>query len=398
MNIKDAYIHNGDAILKDIQLNGSKLQKLKAGKNADDTYLTWVDVLDLSPFGASGHNHDDRYFKLTGGKITGPITFEMSNDRKIYINNSDDETYWSLISFQQKGTEYGTLGTAGSTDLQWNGHNLYHAGNLTTSVIGGLGTLSNNISGNAATATKANSIATEYASANAYRNVFFAYQGDKTKVVYDDDFMYNPSTNTLKIGAGTLTATNYSGNAATATTATTATKIGTSTIGSTTMPVYIKSGAPTAITSFPEAYLSWGGTNTAGSVTPIGMTLSSEHSANRLAFINGNALKFEYSSNAGSTWTDYGYTASIKSQVFTTSYGIPIGRATGSAEYTTNSRTRITLTAQDGTNSYVYTNPRKMLINISSSGGMQVLIDYRTGTNYKNNGAWTTFCTYTLSG
>ena len=548
MNIKDAYIHNGEAILKDIQISGSKLQKLKAGKNADDTYLTWVDVLDLSPFGASGHNHDDRYvkksgdtmtglltttsgnnhkgikvgntyinaingdlifqnngtirfggdswdynvwaglkyvhssktiylgladgsaftansaqsggklytpgisdiyigngtytvyhtnnlsiktlmgttaigdsdepvywngssfvkagayptkaswnyddryLKLTGGKITGPVTFEMSNDRKIYINNSDNETYRSLISFQQKGTEYGTLGTAGSTDLQWNGHNLYHAGNLTASVIGGLGTLSNNISGNAATATKANSIITEQGTSNVYRNVFFAYDGDKTKVVYDDDFTYNPGTNTLKIGTGTLTATNYSGNAATAT------KIGTSTVGSATMPVYIKSGTPTAITSFPEAYLSWGGTNTSGSVTPIGMTLSSEHSANRLAFINGNALTFEYSSDAGSTWTDYGYAASTKSQVFTKSYDVPIGRANSSTEYTTNSRTRITLTAQNGTNSYVYTNPRKMLINIGSSGGMQVLIEYRTGTNYKNNGAWTTFGTYTLSG
>lgn len=185
---------------------------------------------------------------------------------------------------------------------------------------------------------------------------------------------------------------NISGNAATAT------KVGKSTVGSATMPVYINGGTPTAITSFPEAYLSWGGTNTSGSVTPIGMTLSSEHSANRLAFINGNALTFEYSSNAGSTWTDYGYTASIKSQVFTTSYGVNIGRANSSTEYTTNSRTRITLTAQDGTNGYVYTNPRKMLINISSSGGMQVLIEYRTGTNYKNNGAWTTFGTYTLSG
>lgn len=199
-------------------------------------------------------------------------------------------------------------------------------------------------------------------------------------------------------GASGTWGINISGNATTAITATTATKIGTSTVGSTTMPVYINSGTPTAITSFPEAYLSWGGTNTSGSVTPIGMTLSSEHSANRLAFINGNALKFEYSSDAGSTWTDYGYTASIKSQVFTTSYGVPIGRANSSTEYTTNSRTRITLTAQDGTNGYVYTNPRKMLINISSSGGMQVLIEYRTGTNYKNNGAWTTFGTYTLSG
>lgn len=68
-------------------------------------------------------------------------------------------------------------------------------------------------------ATKADSITTTVGNTNTYRNVFFAYDGDKTKVVYDDDFTYNPSTNTLKIGTGTLTATNYSGTAATATTA-----------------------------------------------------------------------------------------------------------------------------------------------------------------------------------
>lgn len=39
-------------------------------------------------------------------------------------------------------------------------------------------------------------------------------------VKYDADLKYNPSTNTLKLGTGTLTATNYSGNAATATNAT----------------------------------------------------------------------------------------------------------------------------------------------------------------------------------
>ena len=473
MNIKDSYIHNGTAVLKDVKVENSVLKKILAGKDANDAYLGWETVCDLTgikPKAAGtadkvGHkltfsggvtgtwdgsadktvaiptksswNYDDVYLKLTGNGTTNPLTgtIYIKDVNGIILNSNDkDLNIWEVYGSSgawasQYGfnLQYTGTGSGNNNDLILWAHNqnsthvesyrvkqdgtfifkaapkvgtnvMYHAGNLTASVIGGLGTLSNNISGNAATATKANSIATEYASANAYRNVFFAYQGDKTKVVYDDDFMYNPSTNTLKIGAGTLTATNYSGNAATATTATTATKIGTSTIGSTTMPVYIKSGAPTAITSFPEAYLSWGGTNTAGSVTPIGMTLSSEHSANRLAFINGNALTFEYSSDAGSTWTDYGYTASIKSQVFTTLYDVPIGRANGSAEYTTNSRTRITLTAQDGTNSYVYTNPRKMLINIASSGGMQVLIEYRTGTNYKNNGAWTTFGTYTLSG
>ena len=81
MNIKDSYIHNGEAILKDIQVSGSKLQKLKAGKDANDAYLTWVDVLDLSPFGASGHNHDDRYLKLIGNGTTNPLT------GSIYINN-----------------------------------------------------------------------------------------------------------------------------------------------------------------------------------------------------------------------------------------------------------------------------------------------------------------------
>jgi hypothetical protein len=46
------------------------------------------------------------------------------------------------------------------------------------------------------------------------------------------------------------------------------------------------------ITGLSEGYLNWGGRNTVGSVTPIGMSLSNEHSANRLAFINGDSLYF----------------------------------------------------------------------------------------------------------
>jgi hypothetical protein len=145
-----------------------------------------------------------------------------------------------------------------------------------------------------------------------------------------------------------------------------------------------------------ESFLSWGGQGLAGQVTPIGMSMSSEHNANRLAFINGDSLYFEYSSDAGSTWTDYGYNNSQKSQFCTLSLGVPIGRTSG--EYTTDSRTRVTLTAQNGTTGYVYTNPRKMLIEISSSGGMQVLVETRTGANYLSDGAWSTFGTYTLSG
>lgn len=147
-----------------------------------------------------------------------------------------------------------------------------------------------------------------------------------------------------------------------------------------------------------EENLVWGGANKVGAVSPIGMSLSNEHSANRLAYINGDSLYFEYSSNSGSTWTPYDYTSAVKSQFCTLSYAVPIGRSSSSTNYSTSSRTRITLTAQNGTTGYVYTNPRKMLINISSSGGMQVLVEYRNGTNYKSGGAWNTFGTYNLSG
>ena len=70
---------------------------------------------------------------------------------------------------------------------------------------------------------------------------------------------------------------------------------------------------------------------------------------------------------------------------------MPIGRASTSTAYTTNSKSRVTIAAQ----SYVYTNPRKMLINISSAGSMNVLIEYKTG---ESNASWKTFGTYSLTG
>ncbi len=150
------------------------------------------------------------------------------------------------------------------------------------------------------------------------------------------------------------------------------------------------------ITGVSESYLTWGGKHLSGQVTPIGMSLSNELSANRIAFINGAGLDFEYSADSGTTWTNYNYTATQKSQWCTTALGVTVGRISG--EYFTTSRTRVTLTAQNGTTGYVYTNPRKMLINISSSGGMNVLVETRTGVNFQSSGAWSTVGTYSLSG
>ena len=147
-----------------------------------------------------------------------------------------------------------------------------------------------------------------------------------------------------------------------------------------------------------EENLVWGGPSQSGDVSPVGMALSCEHSANKLAFINGAALTFEYSSDAGSTWTDYGYSDTNKSAFCTKEYSVPVGRASASTEYTTSSRTRITLTAQNGTTGYVYTKPRKILINVGTSGGMQVLVEVRKGADYQSSGAWSTLGTYTVSG
>lgn len=51
----------------------------------------------------------------------------------------------------------------------------------------------------AATATIANSIKTEEGTANGDRPVFFSWLGDKTKIVYDNTFQYNPSTKNLTV-------------------------------------------------------------------------------------------------------------------------------------------------------------------------------------------------------
>ena len=151
--------------------------------------------------------------------------------------------------------------------------------------------------------------------------------------------------------------------------------------------------------SFPEAYLAWGGRNITGDITPVGTSISMEHSANRIAYLNPAAIQIEYTTNGGSTWTDSGYTNDEKMWLCTGDQGIAIGQSragySASTALTTNHWTRITLTGQNGTTQYVYTNPRKLLINMSTALGVNCLIEYKTGVS---GAAWQTFGTYAVSG
>ena len=147
------------------------------------------------------------------------------------------------------------------------------------------------------------------------------------------------------------------------------------------------------ISSVYETRVNWGGEPMSGVVSPIGAAISSEHSANRIAFLNPNAITIEQSDNGGSTWTNPNFSDASKVKLVTTSDGFGVGSTT---PVTTNHRTRITLTAQDGTNGYVYTSPKKLLINVSSAGhGMTVTIESKTGVS---GAAWGHVGTYTVSG
>lgn len=156
------------------------------------------------------------------------------------------------------------------------------------------------------------------------------------------------------------------------------------------------------ITSRGEEYLEWGGPSKVGDISPVGMAISSEHNANRIAFINPDALKFEYSSDGGSTWTDYPITGdgrNTKTRFCTLTQVYFIGRPDASTNLIANkSKTRITITGQDGTNLYLYTALKKMLIEVSTPTTLSMLIEKRTGTNYESNGPWETVGTYSLAG
>ena len=167
--------------------------------------------------------------------------------------------------------------------------------------------------------------------------------------------------------------------------------------------VYVQNGDLTAKSltgSLYESNIVWGNTNKINGITPLGLSLSMEHNPNRFAFLNGDLITMEYSSDAGTTWTDYGFSKTEKTQFFTTILNVPIGRTSSSTEATLNSKTRITITAQtqDGVTGTFYTNPKKLLMRVGTSGSLEVLIETRTGTNYISGGDWATFGTYTLRG
>lgn len=194
-----------------------------------------------------------------------------------------------------------------------------------------------------------------------------------------------------------------SGNAATAT------KVGTSTVGSTTMPVYINSGTPTAISSLPESYLSWGGLPIEGNISPIDAACCSDFNHNKLAFLPADCITVEYTTNGGSTWIDYGASDVQKISLVTSETAFLIGKGAASAidgtmtnSNCSNYQVRVTVSSINSSGTHkIYTSSKKLLINISSNGasGCKIKMETQTIGDYNNNvDTWTTIKTYNVSG
>ena len=174
-----------------------------------------------------------------------------------------------------------------------------------------------------------------------------------------------------------------------------AAKLGSTTVGSTTHPIYLDNGTAVVASNVnKEAYLTWGGRNLSGSYAPIDAAMIPELGANRFAFIPANNWTVEYSRDGGVTWIDYEADSSDKLKLTTTGTSFIIGKNTTSGVDVSNYMLRITLL----TTGVVYTQLNKFATYISSLGssGCYCTIEGRTKANLDaGNDVWVTFVNQT---
>lgn len=264
----------------------SDLQHVEGSYNITDSNSTYVHII--------GNGEDDN-------TRSNAHTVDWSGNAWYSGNIKVGGTSYTDVNAKQLATQdYVTTAVSGKQDTLVSGTNIKTINNTTILGSGDISTPdTKNTAGSTDTSSKIYLIGATEQSANPQ--------------TYSDDQVY-VENGTLKapIFSGTLT-----GNA---TSATTATKLksnrtialGTGVIGTATA-FDGSSNITIPVTEVKEGYLSWGGQHITGKTSPLGMAISNEHNANRMAYINGDAITMEYSSDAGSTWTDYGHGAASKS-------------------------------------------------------------------------------------
>lgn len=136
--------------------------------------------------------------------------------------------------------------------------------------------------------------------------------------------------------------------------------------GAYNLPVYVNGGVVNAVSSVGEAFLSWGGQSLTGNFSPVDGAMMSHLGANRFAFLKPAGTTFQYSTNGGATWSDYGLSNTQKSGFFDAGVQqvLQAGKAANGTA-TASHQLRITIaTSAAG----VYTDINKFAINFATQG------------------------------
>ena len=189
-------------------------------------------------------------------------------------------------------------------------------------------------------------------------------------------------------GAGTITAavagTDYltpQGNAATATKLANKRTIALGTGATGTATGFDGSESITIpVTAVKEKYLTWGGKNIAGDIAPVDASMSGTLGGVRSNFMFPAGITIEYSTDSGSTWTDYGVTDAEKIDLVseTTVYNpFRLGKYTSGATRATD-QLRITI---DGVAGGVYFALKTLCIYMNTGGasGCKCKIEHAQG-------------------
>ena len=143
----NTYISNGSGII-----NGTTITQVSNADTTDGVHLEWsgqltydqyswlagwtndgkkIKAVNKSQFATSGHTHDDRYLRLTGGWMSGDINF--GGDNKIHWGRNTDsasisfkndgdgdaDSYMSFVT-SDNGNEYFRWShSSGSTNIEW---------------------------------------------------------------------------------------------------------------------------------------------------------------------------------------------------------------------------------------------------------------------------------------
>ncbi len=176
------------------------------------------------------------------------------------------------------------------------------------------------------------------------------------------------------------------------------TKVGTATVGSAYLPVFLSAGVPTAVSGIAEGYLAWGGRSISGDFGPLDAALVPELGANRFAGAKPEGITVEYSTDGGTTWKDYGATDAQKLQLtmggnVVSSFVIGKG-STASPHRTAGAGLRITF---DTGKCKIYTYLKKILMLISSNGSVGCTVKMERALK-STPSVWVNAGTYNLSG